>query len=97
MKTSKPTYKMYLLILFITITLVAPVAYAQSEEVTLVGEINDTNQLIANGELYDIEPTALGEDLAQHYISMKVKVECTVRQGEELRIITVKSFQTVDE
>jgi hypothetical protein len=88
---------MYLLILFITIALLSPVAHGQSVEATLVGEINDTIQLIAEGELYNIEPTALGEDLVQNYISMKVKVECTVRQGEELRIITVKSFQTVDE
>jgi len=63
----------------------------------LVGEINDTGQLAADGDIFDIEPTDLGEDLIQNYISLKVKVECTVREGEELKIITVKSFQVVDE
>ena len=72
-------------------------AQAKSEVVTLVGEINDTGQLVAEGDLFDIEQTAAGDDLVQNYISMKVKVEGTVREGEELKIITVKSFQVVDE
>lgn len=72
-------------------------SHAKTEVVILVGEINDTGQLAADGDIFDIEPTDLGEDLIQNYISLKVKVECTVREGEELKIITVKSFQVVDE
>ena len=72
-------------------------SYAKNEVIILVGEINDTGQLVADGDIFDIESTDLGEDLIQNYISLKVKVECTVREGEELKIITVKSFQIVDE
>lgn len=63
----------------------------------LVGEINDTGQLVAEGDIFDIEPTDLGNDLVQNFISLKVEVECTIREGEELKIIRVRSFQVVDE
>ena len=72
-------------------------SHAQSEVIMLVGEINDTGQLMAEGDIFDIEPNDLGDDLVRNYISMKVKVECTIKEGEELKIITVKSFQVVDE
>ena len=57
----------------------------------------DTGQLVTKGDIFDIAPTDLGDNLVQNYISQKVKVEGTVREGEELKIITVRSFQTVDE
>lgn len=86
------------LIIFIAFILsVLSLSHAQSQAITLVGEINDTGQLVAEGDIFDIAPTDLGDDLVQNYISIKVKVECTVREGEELKIITVKSFQVVDE
>jgi len=69
----------------------------QAKEVTLIGEINDTNQLVADGEIYDIADTPLGNDLAQNYISIKVKVIGTVRPGEELPIITVSAFEVAEE
>ena len=83
--------------LFAFIVLFSSLSHAKSEVVTLVGEINDTGQLVAEGEIFDIEPTDIGDDLVQNYISIKVKVECTVREGAELKIITVKSFQAVEE
>ena len=61
-------------------------SHAKTEVITLVGEINDTGQLVADGDIFDIEPTDLGEDLIQNYISLKVKVECTVREGRSLRL-----------
>jgi hypothetical protein len=88
--------KIFLVCLATAVAVAGPV-YSKSEKVILVGEINDTQQLVAEGEIYDIEPTALGEDLIQNYISIKVEVECTLRQGEELKSITVISFHTVEE
>jgi hypothetical protein len=86
-----------LLTILITLTLYVGAPYAQSEEVTLVGEINDTCQLVAQGEIYDIDDTPLGNDLVQNYISIKVKVNGTTRPGNELKVITVKSFEAVEE
>ena len=70
---------------------------AHAEEITLVGEINDAYQLVAEGEVFEIEDTPIGNDLVWNYISIRVKVIGTVRSGEELRIITVSSFEVVDD
>jgi hypothetical protein len=75
----------------------APVVLAQGEPVTLVGEINDTFQLVANGLIYDIAETAEGDDLVRNYVSVKVKVIGTLQKGEEIDIVTVRSFEVVDE
>ena len=97
--TIKTIYK-YLKVLIVcltTIFIVTSLAYTQSEKVTLVGEINDTHQLVADDEIYDIADTPVGDILAQDYISMKVKVIGTVEPGDELKVIRVISFETVDE
>jgi hypothetical protein len=63
----------------------------------LIGEVNDTCQLVANGEIYDIADTPKGRDLARNYISQKVKVTGTIEPGSELKIIVVRTFEVVDE
>jgi hypothetical protein len=75
----------------------APVVLAQGEPVTLVGEINDTYQLVANGRIYDIAETAEGDDLVRNYVSVKVKVTGLLQKGEEIDIVTVRTFEVVDE
>ena len=72
-------------------------AGAQDQKVTLIGEINDTNQLVADGEIYDVADTPEGDDLVKNYISARVKVIGTITDGEELKIIRVMSFQVVGE
>lgn len=85
------------LICLIAMVIVSGSAYAQSEEIVLIGEINDTHQLVAEDEIFDIDDTSLGDDLAENYISMKVRVTGTVKPGDELRIIRVKTFEVVEE
>jgi hypothetical protein len=86
-----------ILICFLSLAMISGMAGAQQEEVTLIGEINDTYHLVADGEIYEIDDTAVGNDLAQNYVSMKVKVTGTIREGYEIRIITVSSFEVVEE
>jgi len=87
-------WEIILVILFLLMTV--PVG-TMAKEVTLIGEINDTNQLVADGEIYDIADTPAGDDLVKNYISARVKVIGTITDGEELKIIRVTSFQEVDE
>lgn len=88
----------YLGIFLIVLCLVMAVPLGTiANEITLIGEINDTNQLVADGEIYDIADTPAGDDLVRNYISARVKVIGTIEEGEELKIIRVKSFQVVDE
>jgi len=70
---------------------------AKAEEVTLIGEINDSYQLVSDGQLYEIDDTDAGNDLVENYVSQKVKVTGTLREGEDLKILTVKSFETTPE
>jgi hypothetical protein len=68
---------------------------ALAGEVTLVGEINDNYQLVADGQIYEIADTATGNDLAENYISARVQVTGTVETAEETNIITVISYTVV--
>lgn len=66
-------------------------------EITIVGEVNDTYQVVADGQIYDVAVTPKGDDLVSNYIAAKVKVTGTVEEKEDRKIITVKSFKVVPE
>jgi hypothetical protein len=66
-------------------------------EITIIGEVNDTNQIVADGQIYDVAVTAMGDDLVFNYIAVKVKVTGTVEEKEDRKIIIVKSFKAVPE
>jgi len=86
-----------LILVVISIMLSLP---AMAIEVILVGEVNDTHQIVSNGQIYEIEDNSMGIDLKRNYVSQKVKVTGTIKdqEGPEgLKIITVISFQTAEE
>ena len=68
-----------------------------ASEVTLVGEVNDSQQIVADGQIYDVAVTPEGDDLVMNYIAAKVMVKGTVVEKEDTKIITVKSFKVVPE
>jgi hypothetical protein len=70
---------------------------ALAGQVTLVGEVNDNYQLVANGQIYEIADTAKGNDMAENYISAKVKVTGTVEEGNDMKTLTVVSFEVMPE
>ena len=83
MKSNFFTQSSICILILVAVALpIANTAHAASEMITLVGEINDTGQLVVEGDIFDIDPNEIGDDLIQNYISMKVKVEGTVREGE---------------
>ncbi|MFC1577782.1 hypothetical protein ACFL36_02100 [Thermodesulfobacteriota bacterium] len=88
------------LILTTVCLITAPVA---ANTVTLVGEVNDNRQIVADNEIYEVENNAVGDDLVRNYIAQKVKVigELNVvrqsDQTDEYKIITVESFVVVEE
>jgi hypothetical protein len=77
--------------------LVPMVSTALAGEVTIVGEVNDNYQIISEGQIYEIADTAEGNELAENNISAKVKVTGTVEERDEMKIITVISFQVLGE
>ena len=83
------------IIMLATIFLLASPSMA--EKVTLVGEVNDNQQIVADNEIYDVDDNAVGDDLVLNYIAQKVKVVGQLRKSEESKIITVESFEVVGE
>jgi hypothetical protein len=65
--------------------------------ITIVGEVNDANQIVANGEIYEVDDTPQGDDLVKNYISQRVKVTGKLRTEDDMRIIVVTAFEVVEE
>ena len=70
---------------------------AIAKRVTLIGEVNDSHQIVADNEIYDVDDNAAGDDLVTNHIAQKVKVVGQIRESDELKIITVESFEVVEE
>ena len=66
-------------------------------EVSIVGEVNDNYQIVANGQIYEIADTPKGNELAENHISAKVKVTGNVEERDEMKIITVSDYQLMAE
>ena len=85
-------YAVVLVILMINCFLVPAVA---AYRITFVGEVNDNNQIVADNEIYEVSDNATGDDLVFNYIAQKVKVVGQLKENDELKIITVESFEVV--
>ena len=90
----------FFVILAAVCILVSPAA---ALKITLVGEVNDNQQFIADNEIYEVESNAVGDDLVFNYIAQRVKVVGQVkfvRQSNEsdgYKMIKVESFEIVEE
>ena len=89
--------KMMTMMGFITLimVMVAPLA-VMAETITIEGEINDTGQVVSNGQFYEIADDDLGIELIESFIGERVKVTGTVTQDEDVKIITVTEFELLE-
>jgi hypothetical protein len=83
--------------LCISVTFLVFSYMAFAGDITIVGEVNDTQQIVAEGQIYEVADTPMGDDLVVNYIAVKVKVTGKVEEKEDMKIITVKSFNAVPE
>lgn len=83
--------------IILSVSLIVFVTAAIAAEITLVGEVNDTYQLYANGQIYEVAETPKGNDLVVNYIGSKVEVVGTVQEKEDVKIIFVRTFRVVPE
>ena len=65
--------------------------------VTIVGEVNVSNQIVSEGEIYEIDDTPQGDDLVKNYIGQKVKVTGKLRIEGDMRILEVTKFEMARE
>jgi|COG998Drversion2_1049125.scaffolds.fasta_scaffold15801_2 hypothetical protein len=73
---------------------VSPVA---AYMITLVGQVNENQQFVADNETYEIDNNAVGDDLVLNYVAQKVKVVGLLKETREYKIIKVESFEVVEE
>ena len=66
---------------------------AFATEMTIVGEVNYSYQIRANGQIYEVANTAMGDDLVLNHIVKKVEVTGTVEDKKDVKKVTVKSFK----
>jgi len=70
---------------------------ALADKVTLVGEVNDNQEIVAEDQIYTVGDSAVGDDLVRNYISQRVKVVGRIVEGEEGKVIIVEFFEVVEE
>ncbi len=63
--------------------------------VTIVGEINDANQIISDGDIYEVDDTPQGDDMVKNYMGRKVKVTGKMRIEGDMRILEVTKIELV--
>ena len=65
-------------------------------EVTIVGEVNQTNQIVVNDIVFEVDDTPEGDNLVTNFIGQRVKVTGNLIIDGDMRIIAVKSFEVVE-
>jgi hypothetical protein len=70
---------------------------AWAADITITGEVNDSYQLVADGQIYEIADTPKGNELAENHVNDRVKVTGTVEEQDDMRVITVKKYQILTE
>lgn len=89
--------KMSVSLLFIMTSVCILVSPATAVMVTLVGEINDNERFVADGETYEVDNNAAGDDLVLNHAGQKAKVVGKLRETREHKIIKVESFEILEE
>jgi hypothetical protein len=91
----------YLFAILIALSFLASPAAAL--RVTLVGEVNDNQQFVADSEIYEIDNNAVGDDLVFNHVAQRVKVTGQIKsvretgEADAYKLIKVESFEVVEE
>jgi hypothetical protein len=79
------------------VTIFSLLPFCWAAEVTIIGEVNDTRQIVADKQIYEVDENALGDELVYDYISERVKVTGFISEKDDMKIITVTRFEVVPE
>ena len=81
----------------VVMLVISPSSLPASDTITIVGEVNDANQIVADGIIYEVDDTPQGNELVTNYISRKVEVTGNLRIEGDMRILAVKLFKLIKE
>ena len=72
-------------------------ASAMAAEKNVIGKVNDNYQIVSDSQIYDIDNTEKGEELAENHVGAKVEVTGMVAERDDMKILTVVSFKVLSE
>ena len=90
----KRSFIAVIMILVIICLLASP---ALAKRVTVIGQVNDNYQIVADNQIYEVDNTLVGDDLVRNYMAFRVKVIGVLKEKDDLKIVTVESFEVVGE
>jgi hypothetical protein len=95
MKRNKKFLFVGLLAMLMIAFLAGPVISADSE--TIVGIVNDSYQIVTdNDQVYEIAESEKGDELIE-LVDKKVKVKGTVEEDDGAKLMTVTSYEVIEE
>ena len=77
--------------------ILSTIPLAASDMIKIVGKVNDANQIIVDGEIFEVDDTPEGNDLVTNYIGQKVEVIGKLKIEGDMRILAVTQFKTIEE
>jgi len=84
-------------LLVVTLIVLSPILAVGGGAITIVGEVNDNFQIVTdNDQYYEIELNDAGEELIDH-VGERVKVIGEVVEEGENHLITVSSFEVLEQ
>jgi hypothetical protein len=92
------TKRFFMEILVVMIILAAFPLVSSAEEVTISCEVNDNYQLVCkDGQIYEVEVNEIGNEVVLRHISQMVKVTGTVKEEDGVKMITILSYELLEE
>jgi hypothetical protein len=91
--------KRHLLVGLFAMIIVAFITGAAISEktVTIVGTVNGAYQIVADtGEIYEVGETEKGDEVV-YLVGKNVKVTGTVEEIEDMKMITIDSYEVIEE
>lgn len=87
----------FVALIFFAVLIIGSFYVMAFDVVTIVGEVNGSNQIVSEGEIYEIDDTPQGDDLVKNYIGKKVMVTGKLRIEGDMRVLEVTKFKVVRE
>ena len=72
-------------------------SHLPASEITIVGVVNDSNQIVADEVIFEVDDTPQGDKLVTNYIGKTVKVTGKLNIEGDMRIISVQKFEVLDD
>ena len=66
-----------------------------AEKVKIIGEANDTDQVVADGQIYEIAGNKIGDERVTRHISSKVEVNGRLQIKGDVKEITVIRYRVI--